>query len=167
MIEPIENYLKFDPFWGDNYKAINSEQYMYIWGGCIYDKQKKIITKYVNKKGTHVADVYYRPSIFEGWDCLEVWVADKFMGYMSYNFTTFAAVTSGSDYWLNGIKKSMEIVMEQKAAQEKAFAKAEQQKQEIIKNKEKEMDSNFEIIEGTDYHDRAAEFLNNFIHGGH
>lgn len=163
MIEPIENYLKFDPFWGDNYKAINNEQYMYIWGGCIYDKEKKIITKYVNKKGTHVADVYYRPAVFEGWDCLEVWVENRFMGYMSYNFTVFAAITAGSDYWLNGIKKSMEIVREQ----EEAIAKAEQEKIEIIKNKEKEMDSHFEIVEGYDYHDAAAEFLNNFIHGGH
>lgn len=163
MIEPIENYLKFDPFWGDNYKAIDCDKYKYIWGGCIYDKEKEIITKYVNKKGTHVADVYYRPSIFEGWDCLEVWVADRFMGYMSYNFTTFAAVTAGSDYWLNGIVKSMEIVREQEAA----LAKAEQEKQEARKNKEKEMDSNFKIVEGYDYHDAAAAFLNNFIHGGH
>ena len=163
MIEPIENYLKFDPFWGDNYKAIDCDKYKYIWGGCISDKEKRIITKYVNKKGTHVADVYYRPAVFEGWDCLEVWIENRFMGYMSYNFTTFAAVTAGSDYWLNGIKKSMEIVMEQKAAQEKAFAA----EQEIIKNKEKEMDSHFEIVEGYDYHEAAAEFLNNFIHGGH
>lgn len=163
MIEPIENYLKFDPFWGDNYKAIDCDKYKYIWGGCIYDKEKKIITKYVNKKGTHVADVYYRPAIFEGWDCLEVWVENRFMGYMSYNFTTFAAITAGSDYWLNGIKKSMEIIKEQ----EEAIAKAEQEKNETIKNKEKEMDSHFEIIEGIDYHDRAAEFLNNFTHGGH
>ena len=147
MIEPIENYLKFDPFWGDNYKAIDCDKYKYIWGGCIYDKEKKIITKYVNKKGTHVADVYYRPAIFEGWDCLEVWVADRFMGYMSYNFTTFAAITAGSDYWLNGIVKSMEIVKEQ----EEAIAKAEQEKQEIVKNKEKEMDSHFEIVDGIQY----------------
>lgn len=163
MIEPISNYLKYDPFWGDNYKAIDCDKYKYVWGGCIYDKEKKIITKYVNKKGTHVADVYYRPSIFEGWDCLEVWVADRFMGYMSYNFNTFAAITAGSDYWLNGIVKSMEIVKEQ----EEAIAKAEQEKHEIIKNKEREMDSHFEIVEGYDYHDAAAEFLNNFIHGGH
>ena len=163
MIEPISNYLKFDPFWGDNYKAIDCDKYKYIWGGCIYDKEKKIITKYVNRKGTHVADVYYRPAIFEGWDCLEVWVADRFMGYVSYNFTTFAAITAGSDYWLNGIVKSMEIVKEQ----EEAIAKAEQEKQEIVKNKEKEMDSHFEIVDGYDYHDAAAEFLNNFIHGGH
>ena len=162
MIEPIEKYLQFDPFWGDNYKAINSEKYKYIWGGCIYDKEKKIITKYVNKKGTHVADVSYRPAIFEGWDCLEVWVANRFMGYISYNFTTFAAVTAGSDYWLNGIRKSMEIVKEQ----EEALKILEQEKIIATIKKNKEMDSNFEIIDGTDYHDRANDFINNFIHGG-
>ena len=57
----------------------------------------------------------------------------------------------------------MEIVREEK----EALDKAKQQEMEIRKNKEKEMDSYFEIVEGYDYHDAAAEFLNNFIHGGH
>lgn len=162
MIEPIEKYLKFNEFFMDNFKTINNEQYEYIWGGCIYDKQKKIITKYVNKKGTHVADVYYRAAIFDGWNCLECWVENRFMGYIAYDFTSFVTITKDSFYWLNGIMKSMEIVREQEAAR----LAAEQEKNEIIKNKEKEMNSHFVIIEGCDYHDSIKDFLDNYLKGG-
>jgi hypothetical protein len=162
MIEPIEKYLKFNEFFMDNFKTINNEQYEYIWGGCILDKQKRIITKYVNKRGTHVADVYYRAAIFDGWNCLECWVENRFMGYISFDFTSFVTITKDSFYWLNGIVKSMEIVREQEAAR---LAK-EQEKNEIIKNKEKEMNSHFVIIQGYDYHDAAKDFLDNWMKGG-
>jgi hypothetical protein len=162
MIEPIQNYIKFNEFFMDDYRTINNEQFEYIWGGCIYDKQKKIITKYINKKGTHVADVYYRFAIFDDWECLEFWVENRFMGYISQDFTTFVAITKDSFYWLNGVVKSMEIIKEQEAAK----LMIEQEKNEIIKNKETEMYSNFTVIEGYDYHDAAKDFLDNWMKGG-
>lgn len=118
MIEDIKLYLKTDPFFEvSSVQEINNDDYEYIWGGCLLNKHTDQIDRYINKAKTAVADVKYESCVFGGRDSFAVYIANRFIGYITTDYKFQASMSQGGDYWLTGIITSYNIVKEKKESE--------------------------------------------------
>jgi len=124
MIERIENYLKKDDFFGyQQVHEINTPTHRYVWGGCLVNKNTGVIDRYINKAATAVAAVEYRECIWGNRESYAIYIAGRFVGYITQDFKFQAPAGQGDSYWLNGIITSHEILEEQKKSEELKKAK--------------------------------------------
>lgn len=124
MIEKIENYLKKDDFFGyQQVHEINTPTHRYVWGGCLVNKNTGVIDRYINKAGTAVGVVEYKECIFANREAYAIYIAGRFVGYITTDYKLQAPSGQGDGYWLNGIITSYEILEEQKKSEELKKAK--------------------------------------------
>lgn len=134
MIEDIKLYLKEDDFFEvGTVQEINNEYYEYVWGGCLVNKKTGIIDRYINKQKTKVCDVRYVPCIWGGRDSFEVWMHDRFIGYITQDYKFQAPMMQGGGYWLTGITTSYEILREREAARKRSQEEDDSWIREFIK----------------------------------